>query len=196
MKPVLAALLIFVQTLQHAPDVFKVQFETTKGNFIIEVHRDWAPNGADRFDELIRAGYYDDSRFYRAVKGRWAQFGIAGEPKVAKEWRSRTIPDDPRRMSNTRGMVAYAFAVPNGRSTQVFINLVDNSSTLDAQGQVPFGRVIEGMEVVDSLYSGYGENSGGGMRAGKQDPLFEEGNVYLDREFPLLDRIKRARRLD
>jgi peptidyl-prolyl cis-trans isomerase A (cyclophilin A) len=191
MSVILAAWLIFLQ-LQHAPDVFKVRFETTKGSFIVEVHRDWAPNGADHFYELVRARYYDDSRFYRVVKGRWVQFGIAGDSKGAKEWRTHTVPDDSRRQSNVRGMISYAFAVPNGRTTQVFINPVDNSSTLDAQGFVPFGQVIEGMDVVDSLYSGYGEDSGGGIRAGKQDPLFEQGNAYLDRLFPLLDRIKRA----
>ena len=177
----------------QAPDQFRVKLETNKGNIIIEVHRTWAPNGADRFYNLVRTGYYDDSRFFRVVKDHWAQFGINGNPKVSNLWKDRTIPDDSRQASNTRSAVAFAFAVPNGRTTQVFINLVDNSSTLDAQGFTPFGKVVEGMDVVDSLYSGYGENSGGGIRAGKQTKMFEEGNAYLDREFPKLDRIVRAR---
>ena len=175
-----------------APDVFKVRLETTKGNIIIEIHREWSPHGVDHFYNLAQAGYYDDTRFFRVVKDRWAQFGINGDPKISGIWKSRTIPDEPCRMSNTKGMVAYAFAVPNGRATQVFINLRDNSSTLDVEPFTPFGKVVEGMDVVDSLYSGYGENSGGGIRAGKQAPLFDEGNPYLDREFPKLDRIIRA----
>jgi homoserine O-acetyltransferase len=175
-----------------APDLFTVRFETSKGNFVIEVHRAWAPNGADRFYDLVRSGYYDQSRFFRVVKDRWAQFGINGVPATSRLWRDRTVPDDPRRESNTKGMVAFAFAVPNGRTTQVFINLRDNSPTLDLEPFAPFGKVIEGMEVVDSLYSGYGENSGGGIRAGKQGPLFDQGNAYLDREYPQLDKIIRA----
>jgi len=173
-----------------------VRLDTTKGPIVIEVHRDWAPLGADRFYELVTSGYYDDSRFFRVVAGRWAQFGINGDPKVAAAWRSRTIPDDPRKQSNVRGTVAFAFAVPNGRSTQIYIALGDLSAQNDAQGFAPIGRVISGMEVADALYSGYGENSGGGIRAGKQQPLYNlsgGGNDYLDREFPKLDRILQAR---
>jgi homoserine O-acetyltransferase len=153
------------------------------------VHRDWAPRGADRFRALVAAGYYDDNRFFRVVKGRWAQFGINGDPKVAQEWRERTIADDPPGQSNVRGTVTFAFAVPHGRATQVYIALTDLSTQQDAQGFVPFGRVVEGMEVADALNSEYGETSGGGIRAGKQQPLFDGGNAYLDREFPRLDRI-------
>ena len=173
------------------PDVFDVRLETTKGPIVIEVHREWAPLGAARFHELVRDHYYDDSRVFRVVAGRWAQFGIHGDPRVAARWRHRTIKDDPPRVSNARGTVAFAFAVPDGRTTQVFISLADNTA-LDAQGFAPLGRVTSGMEVADALESAYGETAGGGIRAGQQDPVFTGGNAYLDREFPRLDRILRA----
>src|SRR5262249_6435304 len=169
-----------------------VRLDTAKGAIVIAVHRDWAPRGADRFLELVKARYFDDSRFFRVVKGQWAQFGIAGDPKVATAWRTKTIPDDARGQSVTRGKVAFAFAVPNGRTTQVYISLRDNSYQ-DDQGFVPFGEVVEGMDVADALNSEYGETSGGGIRAGKQQPLFDGGNAYLDREYPRLDRLLRAR---
>ncbi len=169
-----------------------VRLDTTKGAIVIAVHRDWAPNGADRFHELVTTGYFDDSRFFRVVKGQWAQFGINRDPKIATVWRERTIPDDPRKQSNTRGRVAFAFALPNGRTTQIYISLRDNSYQ-DEQGFVPFGEVVEGMEVADSLNSEYGETSGGGIRAGKQQPVFDGGNAYLDRAYPRLDRLLRAR---
>ena len=177
---------------RRAPDFFQVRFETTKGDILIEVHRDWAPRGADRFYNLVRAGYYNDDRFFRIKQGYWVQFGINGDPTISKLWRGKTIPDDPRRESNVRGTVAYAFAVPNGRTTQVFINLRDNSTTHDPEPFVPFGKVVEGMDVADALNAEYGEAAGGGIRGGKQAPLFEMGNVYLERNFPLLDYIKRA----
>lgn len=172
----------------HSPDVYRVRLDTTKGPIVIEVHRDWAPHGSDRFYELVRTHYYDDSRFFRVHKGQWAQFGIAGDPKIATEWRTRTIPDDPPKESNVRGTVAFAFAVPNGRATEVYISLRDNSYQ-DTQGFVPFGRVVEGMDIADALNSEYGETSGGGIRGGKQDPLFAGGNVYLDAHYPRLDRL-------
>ena len=175
-----------------APSVFQVRLETTKGAIVIEVHRDWAPNGADRFYQLVTSRYYDGNRFFRVVAGRWAQFGINGDPTVAKAWRDRAIPDDPRRQSNVRGTVAFAFAVPHGRTTQVYIALTDLSATQDEQGFVPFGRVVSGMEVADALNSEYGESSGSGIRAGRQQPLFDGGNAYLDRAFPRLDRIVTA----
>jgi cyclophilin family peptidyl-prolyl cis-trans isomerase len=175
-----------------APDISRVRLATSQGVILIELHRDWSPHGVDRFYHLVRAGYYDDARFFRVIKDRWAQFGINGDPAVAKAWRTETIPDDPRSESNTRGTVAFAFAVPNGRTTQVFINLRDNSATHDVEPFVPIGRVIEGMEVADRLYSGYGEKSGSGIRAGKQDALFEQGNAYLQQNFPLLDWIRKA----
>ena len=177
---------------RKAPDVFRVKFETSKGDFVVEAHRDWAPRGADRLYNLVRAGFFDDSRFFRVRAGFIAQFGIPGDPAVAAVWRSRTIPDDPARQGNTRGSVAYAMTGPDTRTTQLFVNLADNSR-LDGEGFAPVGRVVEGMDVVDRLYAGYGETAGGGMRGGKQAPLFEGGNAYLDREFPKLDRLLRAR---
>ena len=178
---------------RQAPERFRVQLETSKGWVMLEAHREWAPLGADRFYNLVRLGYYDEARFFRVISGKWAQFGIHGDPRVSALWRGRTIPDDPRRESNQRGRVAFAFAVPNGRTTQVFINLRDNSETLDAQGFAPFGEVIEGMDVVDALNAEYGETAGGGIRGGKQEPLFAGGNRYLAGEFPRLDFIRRAR---
>jgi cyclophilin family peptidyl-prolyl cis-trans isomerase len=159
---------------------------------VIEVHRDWSPHGADRFYNLVQSGYFDGDRFFRVIRGRWAQFGINGDPKIASAWRTQTIPDDPRRESNVRGTVAFAFAVPNGRATQVFINLRDNSATHDPEPFVPFGKVIEGMDAADALNAEYGEESGSGIRAGKQEPLFRDGNAYLESYFPRLDYIKRA----
>ena len=177
---------------ETAPQTFRVRFETTKGLILIEVHRDWTPHGADRFYSLVRAGYYNDTRFFRVRSGQFAQFGINGIPQVSRAWREQTIPDDPRQESNTRGTIAFAFAVPNGRTTQVFINLRDNSATHDPEPFVPFGRVVEGMDVADALFADYGESSGSGIRAGKQSPLFDEGNAYLDRNFPRLDSIRKA----
>jgi homoserine O-acetyltransferase len=175
---------------EHAPDVFRARFETTKGNFVIEAHRAWAPIGVDRFYNLIRSGFYHDSRFYR-IRPRWAQFGIAGDPAVSAVWRDRRMPDDPVVKSNLRGFLAYAMTGPNARTTQVYVNLIDRADQ-DTLGFVAFGQVIEGMAVVDSLYSGYGEESGGGMRAGKQAPLFDGGNKYLDEKYPKLDHLIRA----
>jgi homoserine O-acetyltransferase len=177
---------------RRAPDLFNVRFETSKGVILIEVHRNWSPHGVDRFYNLVSAGYYDGVRFSRIRKGTWAQFGINGDPKVSNTWRTRTIPDDPRKEANVRGTLAYAFAVPNGRTTQIFINLQDNRATHDREPFVPFGKIIEGMDVADALYADYGESAGGGIRGGKQGPLFEGGNVYLEREFPRLDYIIRA----
>jgi peptidyl-prolyl cis-trans isomerase A (cyclophilin A) len=187
----LIALLCGVAVLA-APQNYRVRLETTKGAIVIEVHREWGPLGADRFHELVTARYFDDNRFFRVVKGQWAQFGINGDPAVAKAWRTRTIPDDPRGQSNVRGMVAFAFAEKNARTTQVYIALKDLSDPQDTQGFVPFGRVVEGMDVADALNSEYGESSGSGIRAGKQQPLFDGGNAFLDREFPRLDRLLHA----
>ncbi|HEV8148299.1 MAG TPA: peptidylprolyl isomerase, partial [Bryobacteraceae bacterium] len=187
----LAYLLPICALAQSAPDVFRVKFDTTKGSFILESHRDWSPHGVDRFYELIRAGYFDNSRFHRTVPNYVVQFGIAGVPAVAQKWRDRKIADDPVRESNMRGTVGFAMTGPNTRTTQIYINLKDNMQ-LDVQGFSPIAMVVEGMDVVDKLYSGYGETSGGGMRAGKQQKLFDEGNAYLDRAFPKLDKLVRA----
>ena len=177
---------------RRAPERFAVWLETSKGQIVIDVTRRWAPHGVDRFFNLAEAGYYDDSRFFRVVADRWAQFGIHGTPEVSKAWRDRTIPDDPRVESNVKGTVAFAFAVPNGRTTQVFINLRDNSETHDKEPFVPFGRITQGIERIDRLNSEYGDGCGGGIRAGKQAPLFERGNAFLDEACPRLDRIHRA----
>jgi homoserine O-acetyltransferase len=173
---------------------YRVRLDTSKGPMVIAVHRDWAPRGADRFLELVESGYYDEARFFRIRKGTWVQFGIAADPKVAQAWRSKTIPDDPFiGRANKRGTVAFAFKDPNGRTTQVFINLKDNSETHDKEPFVVFGEVEQGMEVADALYAEYGEAAGGGIRAGRQDPVFAGGNAYLKEKFPLLDYISSAR---
>jgi cyclophilin family peptidyl-prolyl cis-trans isomerase len=174
-----------------APSVGVVRLDTTRGTIDIEVTRAWAPRGADRFIALARHGYYDGARFFRITTGRWVQFGINGDPAVARAWRHRTIPDDPFVQSNVRGTVAFAFAVANGRSTQLFINSTDNSPTHDKEPFTPFGRVIAGMDVVDRLNAEHGEGPGG-IRAGKQDAFFAGGNAWLDAQFPRLDYIRRA----
>ena len=187
----LSAVGLLTQTAPPAVN-YNVRLETSKGPIVIAVHRDWAPHGADRFRELVTSGYYDDARFFRVRKETWVQFGIAGDPKVAQSWRSKTIPDDPwKGVSNKRGTVAFAFKDPNGRSTQVFINLKDNSETHDKEPFVVFGQIERGIEVLDTLYGGYGEGPGG-IRAGRQDPVFEGGNEYLKKTFPLLDYIVHA----
>ena len=190
MVRILAVVLLIAQGITAS--TFRVRLDTSKGPIVIEVHREWAPRGADRFRELVAARYYDDTRFFRVVKGQWAQFGINGDPKISARWRTATIPDDPARESNVRGRVAFAFKDPDGRTTQLYISLRDNSYQ-DTQGFVPFGEVVQGMDVADALFSEYGETSGGGIRAGRQQPLFDEGNAFLDREFPKLDRIVTAR---
>ena len=177
---------------KRAPDSSRVRLETTKGVIRLEMKREWAPLGVDRFYNLVRNGYYDDTAIFRVRAGLWAQFGINGDPKVAGVWRTRNLPDDPRVLSNLRGTVAFAFKDPNGRTTQVFINLRDNSASHDKEPFAPIAKVIEGMEVADAIYSEYGEQSGGGIRGGKQDPLFAGGNEYLKRNFPRLDYIVRA----
>ncbi len=176
---------------QIAPTTSKVKIESTKGTFVVELHRDWAPIGVDRFYNLVRLGFYDDSRFYRVRKDFITQFGIAGIPDVAQVWEKEEIADDPVVESNKRGYMSYAMTGPDTRTTQVYINMVDNVQ-LDKQGFAPIGFVVKGMEVVDKIYSGYDESSGGGMRRGKQQKLFELGNAYLDKEFPLLDKLIQA----
>jgi homoserine O-acetyltransferase len=190
----LFCLLLLLPFNHHkAPDVFRVKFETTAGSFVIEAHRLWSPHGADRFYQLIRTQYYDDSRFFRVVPGRWVQFGINGHPAIAGQQRRITIPDDPLKQHNTAGYVAFSNTGPDTRSTQVYINLGDNTARNDIEaGFAPFGQVVEGMDVVEKMYGGYGEHSGGGMRAGHQDQIFEGGNAWLDREYPKLDKLIRA----
>ena len=190
-------LLLLAATLgiAPAPETFTVQLDTTKGVIVIECVRAWAPNGADRFYELVKSGYYDDAALFRIRPKTWVQFGINGDPKVAQAWRPRTIADDPFQPAhpNERGTIFFAWAVPNGRTTQVVINLRDNREAHDKEPFVPFGHVVEGMDVADALFDGYGEAAGGGIRAGKQDPVFQGGNEYLRKNFPKLDYIKTAR---
>jgi len=175
---------------EQAPPVYKVEFDTSKGPFVVEVHRDWAPNGADRFYNLVKNGFYDDVRFFRVVEGFMAQFGVNGDPKVSTVWRDARIKDDPVKVSNKRTFMTFATAGPNTRTTQIFINFGDNSN-LDSQGFSPFGQVVSGMKVVDSLYSGYGEGAPGG-RGPNQARVQTEGNAYLASAFPNLDYVKKA----
>jgi peptidyl-prolyl cis-trans isomerase A (cyclophilin A) len=175
---------------EQAPPVYKVEFETSKGPFVVEVHRDWAPNGAERFYNLVKNGFYDNTRFFRVIEGFMAQFGVNGDPKVSAVWRESRIKDDPVKVSNKRTFVTFATAGPNTRTTQIFISYGDNSN-LDSQGFSPFGQVVSGMKVVDSLYSGYGEGAPGG-RGPNQTRVQSEGNAYLASSFPNLDYVKKA----
>lgn len=176
---------------EQAPPVFRVRVETTRGPFTMELTRALAPIGVDHLYNLVRAGYYDDSRFSRTIAGWITQFGVAGDPAVTAVWANRRIHDDPVRASNVRGSLTFAMTGPDTRTTQISISRRDNVRQ-DGEGFAPLGYVVAGMDVVDSLYSGYAERSGGGMRAGKQQRLLTEGNAYLDREFPLLDHLIRA----
>jgi peptidyl-prolyl cis-trans isomerase A (cyclophilin A) len=175
---------------ETAPTVYKVKFETSKGVFVVEVHRDWAPNGADRFYNLVKNGFYDNARFFRVVSGFMVQFGINADPKLSAVWREARIKDDPVKQSNGRGLMTFATAGPNTRTTQVFINFGDNNA-LDKQGFAPFGQIVSGMNVVDGLYSGYGEGAPGG-NGPAQGRIQSEGNAYLMKDFTKLDYIKKA----
>ena len=175
-----------------APEKFKAKFATTKGDFVIEVTRAFAPNGADRFYNLVKLGFYDGVRFFRVVDGFMVQFGVSPDPAVNGAWYNAYIPDDPVVKSNTRGFVTFAMAGEGTRTTQVFINFVDKNKRLDAMGFAPFGQVVEGMKVVDALYKGYGEMAprGKGPDASRAS---REGEAYLAKEFPALDKIKSAK---
>ncbi len=174
---------------KQAPPVFTAKFETSKGDVIIEVHRDWAPQGADRFYNLVANGYYNDCRFFRVLSNFMAQTGLHADPAVTTAWRSANILDDPVKRSNTRGYVTYAqSAAPNSRTTQIFINYKDNSF-LDQQRFAPFGQVVQGMEVVDALYAAYGEGPPRGSGP-DQMKIMMQGNAYLTQNFPKLDFIK------
>ncbi len=167
-----------------APDSFQVEFQTSRGPFTVAVTRALSPHGADRFYQLVSSGYFTDVRFFRVVPGFVAQFGMNGDPSVNAEWTAKTIPDDSVKETNARGTLVFAKAGPNSRANQLFINLADNAR-LDAMGFPPFGQVISGMSVVDSIYSGYGE-------APDQNLIGTQGNKYLERMFPKLDYIKSA----
>jgi len=176
--------------LEHAPDSFRVKLETGKGDIVLQIHKEWAPLGADRFYQLVQSGFFDGARFFRMISGFMVQFGIAGDPKVQSLWRMSPLLDDPVKQSNTRGRITFAKSGPQSRTTQVFINLVDNTR-LDAAGFAPFGEVVSGMEVAQSLYAGYGEGYPGG-NGPRQDRIQSEGNAYLEKDFPRLDFIKKA----
>jgi peptidyl-prolyl cis-trans isomerase A (cyclophilin A) len=173
-----------------APDSFRVKFATSKGDFTVDVTRAWAPRGVDRFYRLVNDGYFKDLRFFRVLPGFMAQFGMSGNPALSAKMDSLRIPDDPVTQSNKRGMVTFATAGPNTRSSQFFINYKDNSS-LDSQGFAPFGKVVDGMKTVDALYGGYGEGAPDGAGP-SQDSIRMKGNEYLQRAFPKLDYIKSA----
>jgi peptidyl-prolyl cis-trans isomerase A (cyclophilin A) len=174
-----------------APDRYKVLFETTQGDFVLEAYRDWAPLGVDRFYNLVSNGYYDGARFFRVLPGFVVQFGIPGDPDLSAIWSEQRIQDDPVTESNRRGYVSFATAGPNSRTAQVFINLADNSR-LDPMGFAPFARIVGGMDIIDALYAEYGEGAPQG-RGPSQDRIEQEGNPYLEAEFPELDYIYRAR---
>ncbi len=175
---------------EQAPASYKVRFDTSKGAFVVQVSRAWAPHGADRFYNLVKHGFYDDVRFFRVISGFMVQFGINGNPQISAHWREASIPDDPVTQSNRRGMITFATAGPNTRTTQVFINFADNAN-LDQMGFAPFGRVVSGMNVVDAINAEYGEGAPRG-RGPEQGRLQTQGNVYLVREFPRMDYIKKA----
>ncbi len=175
---------------EKAPEKFKVKFKTTKGDIIVEAVRSWSPNGADRFYNLVKAGFFTDIAFFRVLDGFVAQFGIHGNPEISAVWRNQNIQDDPVKESNLKGTISFATAGPNTRTTQFFINYGDNSR-LDDMGFSPFAKVIEGMDVAESLYSGYGEGAPNG-RGPNQAQIQRSGNEYLKAQFPKLDYILSA----
>jgi cyclophilin family peptidyl-prolyl cis-trans isomerase len=166
----------------QAPDTFKVNFDTSRGTVVVELHRDWAPIGVDHFYELVQAGYYNGARFFRVIPNFVVQFGIAGDPQMTARFASPPLTDDPVRQHNTRGTMVYATAGPNTRTTQMFINLKDNSQSLDPQGFAPIGQVVTGMDVVDSIFP---------YEVQDQGAIERQGNAYLA-QFPKLDYIKTA----
>jgi peptidyl-prolyl cis-trans isomerase A (cyclophilin A) len=168
----------------QAPDTFQVKLETSKGNIVIDVTRAWAPNGVDRFYTLVKNGFYDGCRFFRVVEEFMAQFGINGDPKVNSLWNNSKIPDDPVKQSNKRGYITFAFVDANSRTTQAFFNFADNSY-LDESGFTPFGKITQGLEVLDAIYNKYGETP-------DQNKIQLEGNAYLEKNYPNLDYIKSA----
>jgi peptidyl-prolyl cis-trans isomerase A (cyclophilin A) len=174
----------FQSNKTEAADVYKVKLETTKGDVVIEVHPEWAPSGAEQFKKAVEAGVYNDARFFRVVPGFMVQFGIPGDPAKATEWRAKRIPDDKVTQSNTKGMVTFATAGPNTRTSQIFINY-GNNQFLDSQGFSPFGKVVEGMDIVEKIESKHGESP-------DQGRIQSQGNAYLMKSFPELDYIKKA----
>ncbi len=176
---------------ERAPQVFTAKFDTSKGPLSIEVHRDWAPLGADRFYNLVKSGFYDECRFFRVIDSVLAQSGMHGTPAVQAAWNNARIADDPVKASNKRGYVTLAPTGPDTRTTQFFVNLADNSATFDRRGFAPIGVVVSGMEAADTLYSGYGDGAPRGVGP-PQSRIAAEGNAYLTREYPKLDYVKKA----
>lgn len=172
----------------RAPEVYRVVLGTTEGPVTVEVHRDWAPRGADRFYNLARHGFFEGARFFRVIEGFVAQFGLSGRPDLDRLWRDHPIPDDSVRRSNVRGTLTFASAGEDTRTTQLFVNLADNDR-LDGMGFAPIGRVVEGMSVVDSLHAGYGDGPPRG-NGPSQATILERGNEYLEEEFPNLDHVE------
>ena len=175
---------------EKAPATYKARFDTSKGAFVIDVRREWAPFGADRFYNLIKNGFYDENRFFRVISGFMVQFGINGNPQLSTPWRGAQIKDDPVKQSNKRGFITFATSGPNSRTTQVFINFGDNGR-LDGMGFAPFGQVTSGMNVVDGLFNEYGEGAPQG-RGPNQGRIQSEGNAYLTKDFPKLDYVRKA----
>ncbi|MEI8150859.1 MAG: peptidylprolyl isomerase [Hyphomicrobiales bacterium] len=175
---------------EQAPAQFKAKFDTSKGIFVLDIQRNWAPNGADRFYNLVKNGFYDNVRFFRVITGFMVQFGVNGDPRISAPWREAKLKDDPVLQSNKRGYITYAMAGPNTRTSQVFINFGDNSN-LDSQVFSPFGRVVQGMEIVDKLNAEYGEGAPRG-RGPDQGRVQTEGNAYLMKDFGKLDYVNRA----
>ena len=184
------ALLNPAAAVEKAPATYKVRFETSAGAFVVEVHRDWAPQGADRFYNLVKLGFYDGDAFFRNIAGFMVQFGIHPDPTISTAWRMARIPDDMVMHSNTAGTITFATSGKDSRTTQVFINHVDNKA-LDGMGFAPFGQIVEGADVVKKLYSGYGEGAPRG-RGPDQGRIQSEGAAYLGKEFPKLDLVKSA----
>lgn len=191
-KEVNPALLDPSLATEQAPEAYRVKLETTKGDVVILVNRSWAPDGADRFYNLVKIGYYSDVAFYRVIRGFMAQCGFNPDPKISAAWSRAKIADDPVLQANTRGMVTFAMGGPNTRTTQFFINYADNSYLKKHGAFAPFGKIISGMDVMDSIYGGYGEGAPNG-RGPSQAKIAGVGNAYLEENFPNLDYIKRAR---
>lgn len=177
---------------EKPPETYRVKFTTTKGDIVVEAHRDWAPYGSDRFYELVQAKYFDGAKFFRVMKKFIAQFGINKDPKVSELWRQMRLPDDPVKQKNARGTLSFARLGPASRTTQIFINLKDNSALLDKDGFAPFAKIVEGLDVADQLTFLYGDVA---PRGAGPDPnkIEMQGNTYLERDYPRLDGIVTAR---
>jgi peptidyl-prolyl cis-trans isomerase A (cyclophilin A) len=179
---------------EQAPEKYSVKFVTTKGDFVIEVTRKWAPLGADRFYNLVKNNYFTNAHFFRVIPNFIVQFGMNADPKINRVWERANIPDDKVTQSNVLGTIVFATAGKNTRTTQLFINLGDNSESLNPQGFAPFGKVTQGLNIVQKLYGGYGDSPsmGTGGKGPEQGRISAEGKPYLDKNFPQLDSIKYA----